>query len=150
VWWRRLFTAPAGGPVVGGDRFRRRFDRSLAHLISLRDRTCRDPYCDAPIRHLDHVHRHTDGGPSTLANGRGLCERGNYVREMPGWHATLTHDGLHGRPHTVTITTPPATPTPAAHPNRPRRGLDFVMTLPCATVLAGSIVQPAQVRCQDG
>src|SRR5215204_5959186 len=55
VWWRRLFTAPAGGPVVGGDRFRRRFDGWLAQLISLRDRTCRDPYCDAPIRHLDHV-----------------------------------------------------------------------------------------------
>ena len=106
MWWRRLFTAPAGGPVVGGDRFGRRFDRWLAQLISLRDRTCRDPYCDAPIRHLDHVHRHTDGGPSTLANGRGLCERGNYVREMPGWHATLTHDGQHGPPHTVTITTP--------------------------------------------
>src|SRR5829696_6341671 len=53
VWWRRLFTAPAGGPMVGGDRFRRRFDGWLAQLISLRDRTCRHPYCDAPIRHLD-------------------------------------------------------------------------------------------------
>ena len=106
VWWRRLFTAPAGGPMVGGDRFRRRFDGWLAQLISLRDRTCRDPYCDAPIRHLDHVHRRADGGPTTLANGRGLCERGNYVREMPGWTATVTDDGRHGRPHTVTITTP--------------------------------------------
>src|SRR5215204_80223 len=106
VWWRRLFTAPAGGPVVGGDRFRRRFDGWLAQLISLRDRTCRDPYCDAPIRHLDHVHRRADGGPTTLANGRGVCERGNYVREMPGWTATVTEDGRHGRPHTVMITTP--------------------------------------------
>ena len=105
-WWRRLFTAPTGGPIVGGDRFRRRFDGPLATLIRLRDRTCRDPYCDAPIRHLDHVHRHTDGGPTTLANGRGLCERGNYTREMPGWHATVTHDGRHGHAHTVTITTP--------------------------------------------
>jgi hypothetical protein len=106
VWWRRLFTAPAGGPIVGGDRFRRRFDGWLAQLISLRDQTCRDPYCEAPIRHLDHVHRRADGGPTTLANGRGLCERGNYVREMPGWTATVTEDGRHGRPHTVTITTP--------------------------------------------
>src|SRR5215207_7238707 len=106
VWWRRLFTAPAGGPIVAGDRFRRRFDGWLAQLISLRDRTCRDPYCDAPIRHLDHVHRRADGGPTTLANGRGLCERGNYVREMPGWTATVTEDGRHGRPHTVMITTP--------------------------------------------
>ena len=104
-WWRRLFTAPNGGPVVGGDPFRRRFDGWLARLIQLRDRTCRDPYCDAPIRHLDHVHRRTDGGPTTLANGRGLCERGNYVRELPGWHIEVVDNGLHGRPHTVTITT---------------------------------------------
>jgi hypothetical protein len=105
-WWRRLFTSPAGGPIVGGDRFRRRFDGSLGTLIRLRDRTCRDPYCDAPIRHLDHIHRRVDGGPSTLANGRGLCARGNYVREMPGWTATVTNDGRHSHPHTVTITTP--------------------------------------------
>src|SRR5215203_6859979 len=118
-WWRRLFTAPAGGPIIAADRFRRRFNSSLGTLIRLRDRTCRDPYCDAPIRHLDHVHRHADGGPSTLANGRGLCARGNYVREMPGWTATVTNDGRHSHPHTVTSPPPPATPTPAAHPNRP-------------------------------
>src|SRR5215212_1284756 len=105
-WWRRLFTAPAGGPIIAADRFRRRFNSSLGTLIRLRDRTCRDPYCDAPIRHLDHVHRHADGGPSTLANGRGLCARGNYVREMPGWTATVTNDGRHSHPHTLTITTP--------------------------------------------
>src|SRR5215211_1068313 len=105
-WWRRLFPAPAGGPIIGSDGFRRRFNDSLGSLIRLRDRTCRDPYCDAPIRHLDHIHRHADGGPSTLANGRGLCPRGNYVREMPGWTATVTNDGRHSHPHTLTITTP--------------------------------------------
>jgi Domain of unknown function (DUF222) len=104
--WRRVFTAPAGGPIVGGDRFRRRFDGLLATLITLRDRACRDPYCDAPIRHLDHVHRRVDGGPTTMANGRGLCERGNYIREMPGWLATVIDDGRHYGPHTVVITTP--------------------------------------------
>jgi hypothetical protein len=107
-WWRRLFTAPAGGvdsasgPIIGGDPFRRRFDGWLAQLITLRDQTCRDPYCDAAIRHLDHIH----GGPTNLANGRGVCERGNYIREMPGWHIRLLDDGLHGRPHSITITTP--------------------------------------------
>jgi Domain of unknown function (DUF222) len=104
--WRRLFTAPAGGPIVGGDRCRRRFDGLLATLITLRDQACRDPYCDAPIRHLDHVHRRVDGGSTTMANGRGLCERGNYIREMPGWLATVIDDGRHYRPHTVVITTP--------------------------------------------
>ncbi|MGH7750794.1 MAG: DUF222 domain-containing protein, partial [Candidatus Dormibacteria bacterium] len=49
-WWRRLFTAPQNGPLIGGDPRRRRFDGVLAHLIGLRDGgRCRDPFCDAPI-----------------------------------------------------------------------------------------------------
>lgn len=106
-WWRRLFTAPAGGALIGGDPRRRRFDGFLAHLLGLRDHgTCRDPYCDAPIRHLDHIRPARAGGPTSLANGRGVCARGNYVREMPGWRVTVAHDGLHDRPHTVRTTTP--------------------------------------------
>ena len=104
-WWRRLFTSPSGN-LVGGDPARRRYDGWLAKLIQLRDHACRDPYCDAPIRHIDHIRRHTDGGPTTLINGRGVCERGNHTREMPGWHTTLDHDGLHGPPHTVITSTP--------------------------------------------
>jgi hypothetical protein len=110
-WWRRLFTAPKGsaggsGPIVGGDPTRRYFDGWLAKLIRLRDQTCRDPFCDAPIRHLDHITRHSDGGHTTFTNGRGECERGNQVREMPGWHLTLVDCGLHGGAHTIHITTP--------------------------------------------
>ena len=106
---RRQAQAPVGparGDMVGGDPPRRRFDGWLAQLIRLRDQTCRDPYCDAPIRHIDHIQRHTDGGPTTLGNGRGVCAHGNQTREMPGWNVTLDHDGLHDQPHTITITTP--------------------------------------------
>jgi len=104
-WWRRLFTTPAG--VVGADPRRRVFDGVLAHLIRVRDGgRCRDPFCDAPIRHLDHIHPHRAGGPTSLTNGRGVCARGNYVREMPGWHIELVHDGLGAQPHTVRTTTP--------------------------------------------
>jgi hypothetical protein len=106
-WWRRLFTAPDGGPLIGCDPRRRRFDGVLAHLISVRDGgRCRDPYCDAPIRHHDHVQRHGAGGPTSFANGRGVCARGNYVREMPGWRVEVVDDGLGRRPHTVRTTTP--------------------------------------------
>jgi hypothetical protein len=35
-----------------------------------------------------------------------VCARGNYVREMPGWHIDLIHDGLGHTPHTVRTTTP--------------------------------------------
>ncbi len=105
VWWRRLFTRPTtdgGQQVVDLDRRRRRFTGWLAELIRWRDWTCRDPYCDAPIRHLDHLHRHHDGGPTTPTNGRGVCERGNYVREMPGWTIRLADPDT----HTVITTTP--------------------------------------------
>jgi hypothetical protein len=110
-WWRRLFTAPSAakgrsGPIVGGDRARRKFDGWLAHLIKLRDQGCRDPHCDALIRHIDHITRHSDDGPTTFENGRGTCERGNYVREMPGWHIKVIDAGLLARPHTIHITTP--------------------------------------------
>ena len=104
-WWRRLFTAPTG-QLVGGDPTRRRFDGWLARLISLRDQTCREPYCDAPIRHLDHITSWAAGGTTDLHNGRGTCARGNYVREMPGWKVALAHTGLHDRPHTTVTTTP--------------------------------------------
>jgi hypothetical protein len=49
LWWRRLYAAPVGGPLVGGDPHRRRFDGHLKKLIMWRDRQCRDPFCDAPI-----------------------------------------------------------------------------------------------------
>lgn len=72
----------------------------------LRDRVCRDPYCDAPIRHIDHIQRFAEGGLTIYLNGRGECERGNYVREMPGWKIEPISSGLDGSRHTVKITTP--------------------------------------------
>jgi hypothetical protein len=75
-------------------------------LITLRDQSCGDPFCDAPIRHLDHITGWADDGSTTLTNGRGTCERGNYVRELPGWRVTLIHSGLDGRPHPTMTTTP--------------------------------------------
>ena len=105
VWWRRLFTRPTHGGgrlIVDLDERRRRFTGWLAELIRWRDVTCREPFCDAPIRHLDHIHRHSEGGPTTGPNGRGVCERRNYVREMPGWTVRLLDPGS----HTVVTTTP--------------------------------------------
>jgi hypothetical protein len=106
LWWRRLYAAPFGGPLVGGDPHRRRFDGHLRKLIMWRNRGCRDPYCDAPIRHIDHIQRYTDGGLTIFPNGRGECERGNYAREMPGWNVEAGSTGLDGQPHTIKITTP--------------------------------------------
>ncbi|HEX6232052.1 MAG TPA: hypothetical protein VFZ63_02895, partial [Jiangellaceae bacterium] len=102
VWIRRLFTDPVTGIIIDCDPRRRRFDGILAKLLVYRDQQCRDPYCDAPIRHLDHIAPHAAGGPTTSINGRGVCERGNYVRQMPGWAIKLIDpDG-----HIVETTTP--------------------------------------------
>ena len=106
-WWRRLFTHPGHGTLVGGDPQKRLFDGFLAQLIELRDGgRCRDPFCDAPIRHHDHITQSRAGGPTSFTNGRGLCARGNYVRELPGWAVETLHDGLGDQPHTVRTTTP--------------------------------------------
>jgi hypothetical protein len=84
----------------------RYFDGWLAKLIKLRDQTCRDPFCYAPIRYLDHITRHADGGLTTFTNGRGACERGNLVREMPGWQLKVIDCGFSILPHKIIITRP--------------------------------------------
>jgi hypothetical protein len=82
--WRRLVTRD--GVVIGGDSRQRNFTGTLATLIRARDGLrCREPFCDAPIRHIDHIRRWTDGGRTTFDNGRGLCAFHNHVRETQGW-----------------------------------------------------------------
>jgi hypothetical protein len=107
-WWRRLFTTPArdgdGAIIVGGDPAARRFTGWLAKLISLRDGCCREPFCTAPIRHLDHIIPVRDGGPTSFENGRGVCEHHNYLREVPGWHIKTVNEP--GERHTTVTTTP--------------------------------------------
>jgi hypothetical protein len=50
------------GIVIGGDSRQRNFTGSLASLIKTRDgHRCREPFCDAPIRHIDHIRRWTEG-----------------------------------------------------------------------------------------
>ncbi|OMC03565.1 HNH endonuclease [Mycobacterium sp. NS-7484] len=85
VTLRRLYAAPDTGALVAMESRSRRFPKGLARFIAVRDEICRTPYCNAPIRHIDHVtpyHRH---GPTSADNGEGLCERCNYVKEAPGW-----------------------------------------------------------------
>ena len=55
TWIRRLYTAPDSGELVAMDSKRRTFRGKLRDLTVLRDQTCRTPWCDAPIAHVDHV-----------------------------------------------------------------------------------------------
>jgi Domain of unknown function (DUF222) len=101
---RRLYRHPRSGALVAMESRARYFPKGLATFIGLRDERCRTPYCDAPIRHRDHAEPSHRGGPTSAANGLGMCERCNYAKEAPGWRVTAMMDEM-GR-HTAEFTTP--------------------------------------------
>ena len=70
TWLRRLYTHPGTGELVGMDSRARLFPPGHRRFIQARDDTCRTPYCDAPIRHLDHIIPWHTGGPTTTDQRR--------------------------------------------------------------------------------
>ncbi|MGX5715946.1 HNH endonuclease [Arthrobacter sp. MAHUQ-56] len=102
LFLRRLYTAPDTGQLVAMDSKARLFPPGLKRYLQIRDDTCRTPYCDAPIRHHDHIMSWQNGGPTTAGNGQGLCEACNHTKETPGW----TAKPVPGPRHTVETTTP--------------------------------------------
>ncbi|MGY0386174.1 HNH endonuclease [Nocardioides sp. WG-D5] len=93
VFVRRLFTDPAGQLVAMESRSRKA-PEGLAEFITTRDGgACRTVGCDAPIRNIDHVQRHADGGSTSAQNLQGLCERCNQAKEAIGWQARPGPDG---------------------------------------------------------
>ena len=93
---RRLYRNPQSGSLVAMESRSRLFPMGLAGFIGMRDRTCRTPYCDAPIRHRDHATPRNRGGPTTATNGLGECERCNYTKEAPGWRVNAADEnGVH-------------------------------------------------------
>jgi len=98
---RRLFTSVDGRDLVAMESRTRAFTGALAEMIRLRDQTCAAPWCDAPIRDIDHTHPYRHGGATSYVNGEGLCRRCNDTKEQPGWHVTLHQE----RPDTGVDTT---------------------------------------------
>ncbi|MGW4332481.1 HNH endonuclease [Rhodococcus koreensis] len=94
---RRLYANPQSGALTATESQARCFPAGLARLIDLRDRTCRTPWCDAPIRHHDHIRPRESEGPTTAHNGAGLCAACNYAKQGAGWNATPRQrpGGLH-------------------------------------------------------
>ena len=90
---RRLYTSPTTGELVSMDARTRTFRGNLARFVRLRDRTCRTPWCDAPVRHVDHVESREDGGPTSARNGQGLCEACNYAKTAHRWRSRTEPDG---------------------------------------------------------
>ena len=102
VWLRRLYTAPGTGELTAMDSRARLFPAGLRRFLTARDDTCRTPYCDAPIRHFDHIIPWHHDGPTTQGNGAGLCEACNHTKETPGWSSRPRP----GPRHTLGVTTP--------------------------------------------
>jgi hypothetical protein len=122
---RRLYQSPDTGQLVAMDSRSRCFTGGLARFIRLRDQTCRTPWCDAPIRHTDHLEAVADDGETSVDNGQGLCEACNYAKEAPDWSVRVVET----EPHTIEIRTPagqvvtsssPALPGHVPRPSPPR------------------------------
>ncbi|MHA3704795.1 DUF222 domain-containing protein [Jatrophihabitans sp. YIM 134969] len=103
---RRLFCDPAGR-LITAESASRQFTKAMADFVALRDEdTCTTPYCDAPIRHIDHHDPHTHGGTTSLINARGMCV----------WCNETKADRV-----PATASPPPATTAPTRPPGRPPR-----------------------------
>ena len=100
VFLRRVLTDPVTGEITKIDTRKREFTGTLRRALILRDEQCRNPWCNAPIAHLDHAHPFARNGRTNASNGTGLCARCNYTKENPGWHHTPTG------PSTREVTTP--------------------------------------------
>ncbi len=104
LWLRRLYAHPHSGQLVAMESRRRTFDGALAEFLVARDQLCRTPYCDAPVRHGDHVVPRELGGDTAEQNGQGLCEACNYAKTAPGWWARPGPSGAGDIVETVTPT----------------------------------------------
>lgn len=100
VFIRRLYTDRATGHLADTDPRRRLFPQVARQFLITRDQTCRTAWCDAPIRHADHVTPHAQGGATRTDSGQGLCESCNYLKETGDWVHTPNPDG------SITVTTP--------------------------------------------
>jgi len=122
---QRLFSSPSGA-LVAMESESRVFRGQLRQFIELRDPICRTPYCNAPVRHADHVVSKDAGGETSTGNGQGLCEGCNYAKESVGFR----HRTVPGPRHTVEITTPTGHVHRSRSPGVPVRQPDRLLAEP--------------------
>jgi hypothetical protein len=106
---------PTRGRVAGRDGLDAApVPTGLRRLIRTRDRTCRTPWCGAPIRHTDHVIPVADGGKTSAANGQG-CARPATTPNKPPAGPPHPHPDRAGPATGSRSPPPPDTATPATH-----------------------------------
>ena len=93
-------------------------------FLRLRDQTYRTPYCDAPIRHADHVRPHSGRGPTAIDNGQGLCVACKPRQTGPrlGQWSRTRRRHRHPDPRRADLSQPATRPTtPTTHASAPLR-----------------------------
>ncbi len=68
------------------------FDPPRAWTLA-RDQTCRTPWCDAPVRHVDHVMPSAERRTTEAHDLQSYCEGCSYAKQAPGWR---TRAGIAG------------------------------------------------------
>lgn len=94
TWLRRLYQHPHNGGLVAMESRRRTFTAAQRRFVATRDQFCRTPWCEAPIRHADHVRSYERGGPTAIRNAQGLCEACNHAKQAVGWRSRTDGDDI--------------------------------------------------------
>lgn len=103
AWFRRLYRNRLGRLVAMTSR-QRLFPDGIAEFLALQGLgICASPYCDAPVRHIDHLTPAEEGGATSATNGQGLCEACNHAKQAPGWRQRVVSSPRQ-RPEVETIT----------------------------------------------
>ena len=102
-WFRTLYRNRLGRLVAMSTRSRFH-SKAMGEFLAIRGAgICATPFCDAPIRHNDHITPISDGGATSVDDGQGLCQACNHAKQAPGWRQ---HQAGHqiDRHQVVTIT----------------------------------------------
>ena len=86
---RRVFTDQKGQQISDMEFLSRDFPSGVRKMVLLRDKTCRTPFCEAPIAEMDHIIPDRDGGRPNWGNASGLCSACNQTKENRDWR----HEG---------------------------------------------------------
>ena len=157
AWLRAIYVDPQGR-LLATTSTSRFFPDGIVNLLRARQQgVCATRYCDAPVRHADHVVPHGEGGPTSLSNGQGLCVRCNHAKQALGWSQEVLppdHPAAGGR-HAVATVSPtgheylsvlPEPPRPVRQDRRVGEG-GTLRAATGAAVHPGYDVGPSWGRC---
>ncbi len=91
----RVLLDPLTGTVQESSTRSYRPSAAIAHMVRLRDGTCRFPGCTVKAKRceVDHVRRWPDG-PTAVWNLACLCKHHHRLKHESGWRLSMTREGV--------------------------------------------------------